>query len=147
MGVGVSVGVPVGNVTTATVLVKTAVGGTGVNEGTGVNVGGTGVMVGGTGVSVGVMVRVAKGVYVGGRNGVHEGAGVELTVAVKGGVAVLGGVTVNRFGVCVGPPVRLGKTQGVMVAGDVRVKTEVMEGVGVGVGFWGVRVQASHPMQ
>jgi len=152
----------VGVVVSVTVLVS--VGGTGVKlGGMGVNVGvigvqlgtevkvrvgGIGVHVGGMGVHVGgIGVRLGVKVYVGGRKGVQVGWGVFVFVAVNGSVGLTITVAVNTPGGKVGPLVRLGITQGVTVAGIVAVNMGVMEAVGVGVGFSGVSVQASQPIQ
>ena len=113
--------------------------------GTGVKVGGTGddvwVAVGGIGVQLGVKVKV------GGRNGVQVGAGVRLAVGVNVTVGVNVKVAVSKLGVDEAPPGCVGSTNVVAVAGKVLVDIGVMLGVGVGVGFSGVSVQASQPMQ
>jgi hypothetical protein len=98
-------------------------------------------LVGGIGVQLGVNVNV------GGRNGVQVGLGVRVFVAVKDSVGLIIAVAVKIPGGRDGPAVTLGIIQGVTDAGDVAVKIGVILGVGVGVGFSGVSVQANQPIQ
>jgi hypothetical protein len=56
-------------------------------------------------------------------------------------------VAVSTLGVADGPPVRVRIINCVDVAGETLVNVAVMLGVGVAVGFSGVNVHASQPMQ
>lgn len=133
MGVDVSVG-------GTGVAVKVAVGGTGV--GVKVWVGGTGVKVkvavGGIGVHVGVCVSV------GGRKGVHDGARVDVIVAVAVVVEVYVAVTVRRLGVGDSPS---NVDEGMINGVDVNATVAVEVGVGVILPGSGITTQASQPMQ